>query len=121
MMTERRKSPRLRTFLGGHIRFNRNNSTLDCMVRNLSDDGALLQISDTVALPHAFDLEIPNRERCYPARVQWRDGQRIGIAFEQANGDAGEVVPLDIARRLKQSEQDNARLKSRIRQLTEAG
>lgn len=121
MMTERRRSPRLRTFLGGHIRFNRNNSTLDCMVRNLSDHGALLQLSDTVALPHAFDLEIPHRERCYPARVQWRDGQRIGIAFEQQTSDTSDVVPLDVARRLKQSEQDNARLKSRIRQLTEAG
>nr|WP_236841906.1 PilZ domain-containing protein [Bosea sp. PAMC 26642] len=120
-MTERRNSPRLRTFLGGHIRFNRNNSTLDCMVRNLSDNGALLQLSDAVALPHAFELEILHRERCYPARVQWRDGQRIGIAFAQAAAEASEVVPLDIARRLKQSEQDNARLKNRIRQLTEAG
>ncbi len=120
MTTERRKNPRLRTLLGGRVCFNQRRSTLDCVVRNLSDDGALLLISDAVALPSAFDLEIAHRQQSCKARVRWRDGERVGIAFEMRSATA-EVVPLALARRLKQCEQSNARLRTRIRQLTEAG
>jgi hypothetical protein len=120
MMTERRKAPRLRTFLGGHVVFNQRYSTLDCMVRNLSADGAQLQFSDSIALPSAFDLDIAKHQRSYTARIRWRDGERIGVAFADQPSVA-EVVPLDLARRLKHCEQDNARLRARIAQLTEAG
>ncbi|SEF67438.1 PilZ domain-containing protein [Bosea lathyri] len=120
MTIERRKTPRLRSLLGGRVSFNQQRSTLDCLVRNISDDGALLLISDSIALPIAFDLTIPQRQRSYPARLRWRDGERIGIVFE-IGGGAVEIVPLDLARRLKLAEQNNAQLKTRIRQLTEAG
>lgn len=121
MIEERRKAPRSRTLLGGVVSFNQKRSTLDCLVRNMSDAGALLVLSDAVALPSGFDLEIQQRQRSYNARVCWRKGQLVGIVFETQGGSSGEVVPLDMARRLKHCEQDNARLKSRIRQLTEAG
>ena len=119
MTTERRKAQRLRSLLGGRVSFNQSHSTLDCVVRNLSDDGALLLVSDAVALPNAFDLEIARKQRSYTARIRWRDGERVGVAFETQPG--AEIVPLDIARRLKHCEDNNARLKIRIRQLTEAG
>ena len=117
MDTERRRSPRQRTFLGGVVGFNGRRSTLDCMVRNLSDDGALMILSDAIALPQAFDLEIPTRQRQYPARVIWRSGERIGIVFT----DPVEAAPLDVMRQLKAYQTENAGLKARIRQLTEAG
>ena len=120
MAIERRKTPRQRTFLGACVTFNRQNSTLDCLVRNLSDNGAQLQLSDTVALPSSFDLEIAKQQRSYSAHIRWRAGERIGVAFAE-EPSAAEVVPLDLARRLKHCEQTNARLKARISQLTEAG
>lgn len=119
MIVERRKQQRLRSLLGGRVSFNQKHCTLDCVVRNVSEDGALLMISDSVALPNAFDLDIARHQRSYVARIRWRDGERVGVAFEAPS--SGEIVPLDMARRLKHCEQDNARLKSRIRQLTEAG
>lgn len=119
MTVERRKKPRLRSLLGGRVSFNQKSSTLDCVVRNVSEDGALLLISDSIALPNAFDLDIARHQRSYVARIRWRDGEKVGVAFDAPS--AGEIVPLDMARRLKHCEQDNARLKSRIRQLTEAG
>ncbi len=76
-------------------------------------------ISDSIALPNAFDLEVARHQRSYVARIRWREGERVGVAFETQ--PSSEIVPLDMARRLKHCEQDNARLKSRIRQLTEAG
>jgi hypothetical protein len=121
MTTERRSYPRKRTLLGGRACFNERRSTLDCVVRNLSDTGALVLISDSVALPGAFDLEIDHLRRSYPAHVRWRDGERVGLALEAQAKGASEVVPLDLARRLKHCEQNNARLKARILQLTEAG
>jgi len=120
MTTERRTMPRLRSLLGGRVAFNQRRSTLDCTVRNISEGGALLLLSETVALPIAFDLEIAQRQRSYAARVRWRDGERVGVAFE-TRAEAPAPVPLDLMRRLKTCEQDNARLKSRITQLTEAG
>jgi antitoxin (DNA-binding transcriptional repressor) of toxin-antitoxin stability system len=119
MIVERRKQQRLRSLLGGRVSFNQKNSTLDCIVRNLSEDGALLVVSDAVALPNAFDLDIARHQRSYVARIRWRDGERVGVAFDTQA--AADIVPLDMARRLKHCEQDNARLKTRIRQLTEAG
>ena len=88
-------------------------------MRNLSSDGALLLLSEMIALPAAFDLEVPHRQRSYTAHVRWRAGGRVGVGFETQ--PEAEIVPLDMARRLKNCEQDNARLKTRIRQLTEAG
>lgn len=119
MLPERRNTPRSRTLLGGRVAFNNQHSTLDCTVRNLSSDGALLLLSEMIALPAAFDLEVPHRQRSYTAHVRWRARGRVGVAFETQ--PEAEIVPLDMARRLKNCEQDNARLKTRIRQLTEAG
>lgn len=121
MTTERRKTLRQRTLLGGRIVFNQRRATLDCVVRNFSDTGALILLSDAVALPAAFDLEIDHKQRSYGARVRWRNGERIGIGFEDLAATEAEVIPLDIARRLKICEQNNAQLKARIAQLTEAG
>jgi len=117
MDTERRRAPRSRTLLGGIIAFNGRRSTLDCQIRNLSDGGALMMISDAVALPQAFELEITSRQRQYSARAVWRSGERVGVVFT----DPAEAVPLDLMRRLKVCETANARLKARVRQLTEAG
>ena len=121
MTTERREVPRQRTLLGARIVFNNRQSTLDCVVRNLSDVGAMVLISDAVALPAAFELEIEHKRRVYGARFRWRDGERVGIALDGRPASAAEIVPLDHARRLKQCEQSNAQLKARIQQLTEAG
>ncbi len=121
MTPERRTVQRQRTLLNGRVSFNRGNSTLDCVVRNLSDAGALLAMSDSVALPQAFDLDIPHRQRRYPARIRWRAADRVGVAFDAPKEEAGDPVPLDTARRIKRYEQDNALLRLRVQQLTEAG
>lgn len=119
MTPEKRSSLRQRTFLGARICFNERRATLDCIVRNLSEGGALIEVSDTVAIPQSFELDIPNRNRTYRARACWRSASRIGVAFEDQ--DQRIDAPLDLARKLHTLEQDNQRLTSRIRQLTEEG
>lgn len=121
MTTERRNTQRQRTLLGGRIVFNQRRSTLDVVVRNFSDSGALVVLSDSVTLPEAFDLEIGHKQRSYVVRVRWRGPQRLGVVFEGQSVAEAETGPIELARRLKLSEQHNEQLKARITQLTEAG
>ena len=50
-MEERRRYQRLRTYLGARAVFNRRASTVDCLIRNLSEDGARIDFAEGVAIP----------------------------------------------------------------------
>lgn len=121
-MTERRQTARLRSLLGARACYNQRRVTLDCVVRNLSEGGALLVVSDAVVLPANFELEIAQRRRTYNAHVRWRNGTRVGVSFEaRAATDPASMAEADMATRLRTAERDNARLRHRVDQLTEAG
>ena len=117
MEAERRRSPRMRTLWAGVVAFNNRRSTMDCTIRNASESGALLKVSEAITLPPTFELEIPARQRRFSARVIWRRGDAIGVAF----GDPASAIPTDLLRRLEASEAANVLLQERVRQLTEAG
>ena len=116
---ERRRSIRNRTLIGGKVIFNQRQSTLDCTVRNLSEDGALLVFPDSVAVPDLFELYFPLKRESRMARSRWRDAERIGVSFAVATKQDEAPVPLDLVRRLRQLERENATLKARIVELTE--
>jgi uncharacterized protein YceH (UPF0502 family) len=116
---ERRRAVRIRTFIGAKAIFNQRQSTLDCMVRNQSDDGALLVFPGSVALPELFELYLPLKRESRMVRSRWRDGERIGVSFTPATKQDDAPIPLDLVRRLRQLEQENAALKARIATLTE--
>ena len=80
-MSDLRKEVRLRTFLKGRIVFNNGNATMDCLVRDLSGIGARLALSETAALPDAFDLLIPAKDKVYKAALRWRRSDGVGVAF----------------------------------------
>lgn len=50
-MTEHRAFARHKTFIKGRIYFNNRLSSVDCIVRDLADIGARLEISENVTLP----------------------------------------------------------------------
>jgi hypothetical protein len=57
-------------------------SSVGCVVLNISTGGAGLVVEGDIALPYAFDLAIegdPSRRRCLAA---WRIDRRIGVTFE---------------------------------------
>jgi hypothetical protein len=116
---ERRRSARNRTLIGGKAIFNQRQSTLDCTVRNLSEDGALLMFSSSAALPALFELYFPLKRESRMVRTCWRDSERIGVAFAAAAKQDEAPLPLDLLRRLRQLEQENTALKARITELTE--
>jgi hypothetical protein len=116
-MSERRKTPRSRTILGGVISFNKSRSRLDCNVRNFSQAGAHVEFVNTALLPDEFDLAIARKEATFRTRTVWRSEGAAGVAFiDQHNGS---VVPLDWARKLKAVETQNKALRRRISELSD--
>jgi PilZ domain len=83
-MDERRRSARQKSFLRGRVDFNKGRTALDCLIRDISDDGARIIFSDTVSIPDVVDLYIPQKDQTVRARVQWRHGDEIGLAFPEA-------------------------------------
>jgi hypothetical protein len=117
-MSERRKTPRARTILGGVISFNKRSSTLDCNVRNFSPMGARVEFTSTAILPDEFDLTIARKETTFRVRTVWRGEDAAGCVFIDNQDDC--VVPLDWARKMKALEAQNEALRRRVAELSEA-
>jgi len=70
--------PRLtpeRTFLAGKIIFNFGQSSLDCVVRRMSEEGAMLQLETGLGVPDQFQLKLADDE-LLACRVVWRSTAR---------------------------------------------
>lgn len=80
-MTEKRTTPRRRVLKGGKIFFHLGHSSIDCVIRNMSDTGAKLQVETTLAIPDEIELLVNQDEMVYPSTVAWRKGAEMGIRF----------------------------------------
>jgi hypothetical protein len=76
---DRRESPRRRILRGGRT-FWQNGDSSECIVHNLSETGAQLQIRGPV--PKNFDLIIDDDELPRSCCVVWRQAGRIGVRFQ---------------------------------------
>jgi len=115
-MLERRQHPRNRVYYGGMIAFNAGNSTLDCIVRNFSPRGAKIEFENSAILPDRIEFDVARRRLSCSARLAWRDQNSAGLMFSEER-ENGTVVTLDWARKLRDSDRANRRLKSRLDQL----
>lgn len=112
---ERRKVPRHRALLAGVLHERNKTSTWSCMIRNLSDDGARLDIANPFWVPNEFAIEIEARNTHRLASVAWKDGTSIGVRFNLVS-DTAATGTLDQIRALRQEREV---LERRISQLTE--
>lgn len=80
VFAERRASPRRRVLKGGTLSFNKGYGALECVVRNESGNGALLNFGETSAVPPAFTLTIKGGE-ARAAQVRWRTMTLVGVEF----------------------------------------
>jgi len=81
VIAERRAVSRHRVFKGATLSFNGGYGAMECVVRNVSDLGALLRFGDATGVPPGFDLHISGEIQIRPAHVRWRRGQDVGVAF----------------------------------------
>jgi hypothetical protein len=117
-MLERRKVQRWPADIGGSASFLSENSTADVLIRNTSNSGARIVVHNSRFIPDNFKLTIPKWQAEYRVRACWRHYDEMGVEFEQ---ECANDMPtrLSLARRTKQLEAKNARLKPRISELSE--
>lgn len=113
-MQDRRESVRDKVFLGGVAEINTRGSTMDCVVRNFSENGACVEFDSAAPVPEEMNLTISQRGRSYLARMIWRHADRVGLAFRAMVSDKPES-DLDV--RLRRSEKKKRQLQRRIDQL----
>jgi hypothetical protein len=113
-MPEARRSERLKSLLRARIVFNSGNSTIECLIRNVSAHGMRLQLAESLSVPGEFDLEVPHKGRSYRTRLVWRGDGMIGVAFVPPNAE-----PVREDSELKRLERENAELRTELRQLRE--
>jgi hypothetical protein len=77
---EKRTAQRFRVLKGGKISFDGNG--VECIVRNLSTKGAVIDLESAIHLPPSFMLVIEADRfirRCHPV---WSNDKRFGVAFD---------------------------------------
>jgi PilZ domain len=81
-LQSKRAAARHRVLKSGTIEF--NGGAIDCVVRNLSDTGAALEVASPLGIPAAFNLLIAGERTTYQCEVRWRKENRIGVAFSRS-------------------------------------
>jgi diguanylate cyclase (GGDEF)-like protein len=92
-MSEQGLTPRGRTFLAGKIISNFGQSSIDCVIRRISDDGATIEVESVFGVPEHFHLRIPNENQPRPCQRKWQSEKQIGVAFETI--EAGKTDKAD--------------------------
>ena len=80
MQQDRRSTPRHRTFKGGSISFDRF-AGIECVVRNISDTGACIEMDCPGSVLQDFSLIIRPENIRRVCHLVWRGDHRIGVRF----------------------------------------
>jgi len=78
--SNRRDQMRRTVLKGAQIIFNDRKSILNCRVRDLTAEGARLDLSTQQLLPHEFELQMSGDpvRRC---GLRWARGAQVGVRF----------------------------------------
>jgi hypothetical protein len=115
-MLDRRRIVRHRVYYGGVLAFNARRSTFACIVRNFSGGGAKVEFEGSPLLPDQLDFSIAQRDLACRVRLVWRQHQEAGLVFTDMP-HTGEVLSLELARKLRAGERTNKLLRARLEQL----
>jgi diguanylate cyclase (GGDEF)-like protein len=77
-----------RTLLAARIVSNYGQSTIDCVVRRMSDRGATLTTESPLGIPKQFQLLIPGEGPPRSCKLVWQSGKEIGLEFEETEVSA---------------------------------
>ena len=78
--SNRREQIRRTVIKGARIVYNERKSTLDCRIRDMSEEGARIDLMTQQLLPHEFELQVSGNpiRRC---GLRWAHGTFIGVRF----------------------------------------
>ena len=118
MSDERRKSARQKSFLHGCIYFNNRRSAIDCLIRDISSEGARLVFSQTATIPDVIELHIPQKDQMLRAHVQRRTSGEVGVAFDTSHAPAAPTETNDdLSARVERLEAEVAVLRRILKRL----
>lgn len=83
-MQERRKSFRSRVLKSAKIVVG-SSSVIDCVVHNLTNVGARVEVSNSASLPENIHLTFDRGRSLRPCRIIWRKVDATGLEFVSAN------------------------------------
>jgi len=75
---ERRIAPRRNTAIEAHISFDK--ARVPCIIRNVSDTGAKLEVAKVAGIPDVILLHAPGH-RPQTCRVIWRALKELGVEY----------------------------------------
>lgn len=75
---ERRIAPRRNTCIEAMISFGK--TTLPCIIRNVSDSGAKLEVAKVGSIPDVIVLHAPGH-RPQTCRIAWRALKELGVEY----------------------------------------
>ncbi len=81
MDNDRRAFTRLQTRKNGKILFMDQPCFVECVIRNISEDGALLSMLVSVPLPQEVLLWEARTGALYECGVRWRKDHMVGVHF----------------------------------------
>ena len=114
-MRDRRESVRDKVMYGGVAENGDHGATRECIVRNISENGANIEFSNDFQLPkEQLSLRIARKGRSFMAKVVWWRDNFVGVAF-RAESPAEPVS--DLEERLRRSEIKKRQLQQKIDEL----
>jgi hypothetical protein len=78
-MKEKRKFPRTEISEPAYVSF--DGSIMSCVVRNISAEGAAIDIENPGFVPARFRLVMADDSSVYECRIAWIREKRIGLTF----------------------------------------
>ena len=81
-MSEQKSMPGSRVFLAGKVISNYGQSSIDCIVRRMSDVGATIEVENVLGIPEHFHLLIPGEGPPQPCKRAWQSDKQVGLVFE---------------------------------------
>jgi hypothetical protein len=101
-MIDRRSIGRTRIAKGALLFFGGQTGVRSCGVTDITNAGAGIRTQDLAVLPLNFELSFDNFRTINKCRLIWRDGNFLGVAFENQNtrarsetkvSEAGGAIP----------------------------
>ena len=78
-MEEKRKHPRTEIDEAAYV--SSGGSVMTCRVRNISPDGAAIDVENPAFVPPRFRLVMANDSSVRECRIAWLQQNRIGVTF----------------------------------------
>jgi PilZ domain len=115
-MQDRRHAARDKVIYSGVAEIGEAGAARDCVIRNISENGARIEFSDAVRFSkQRISLTIARKGRSFLAKIVWWRDNFVGVAFSSETPSALPVS--DLEQRLRQSEAKKLELQRRINEL----